>query len=379
MSTTSLDVKNHQTKREAAYLEVKRRIETGFYQPGQQLPKEQDFADELGISKISLAPALQRLQDEGLVVRIKSKGSFVTDKAGRKIIIETVRTGLSENTAVISIQKAVERFAATVNTEVVSIPFSLLNDPNCRESIAERIGTIGAAGVICFGSNFVGDEPIMSLLKQSNVPVVIPNATQTDNAVTGFATMSMPHSQAWEAAIKHLFSQGHSRIFTVLSEKTRERSFRGFTLDKYNKLLEGYGADIRHCSVIYQDLDIGWDEKAFMSALDNGSSPTAVMCMSDRMAVSVFHTLKKFGRQVPDDIAVMGYGGLPIGMLLDQGLSTIDFSYEKIGQRAVELILRADEWFEKTRAPQLINDFKLKADESTSAMRSELKLHKAMK
>ena len=63
--------------------------------------------------------------------------------------------------------------------------------------------------------------------------------------------------------------------------------------------------------------------------------------------------LKARNLKVPDDIAVMGCCGYPGSAFLETPLSTIDFQYEKKGERAVDLLLEANRWFHsKSPVPQ---------------------------
>jgi len=55
-------------------------IESGFYQVGQQIPSENALASELGVSRITVTNAINRMVQEGTLYRIQGKGTFVADK-----------------------------------------------------------------------------------------------------------------------------------------------------------------------------------------------------------------------------------------------------------------------------------------------------------
>ena len=60
--------------------------------------------------------------------------------------------------------------------------------------------------------------------------------------------------------------------------------------------------------------------------------------------------------------------------MLSPQLSTIDLGYFNIGEKAVELIARAGEWFAKGKrvaVPRLVSPLKLMVRESTMARRVE--------
>src|SRR3954452_9943948 len=55
-------------------------IEQGWLQPGEQLPRERDLADALGVSLAPVRQAMVDLNKEGYVARTRGKGTFVRDR-----------------------------------------------------------------------------------------------------------------------------------------------------------------------------------------------------------------------------------------------------------------------------------------------------------
>lgn len=55
------------------------RIESGQWRPGSQIPTEDVLCDTLGVSRITVRHAVQRLETEGLLRRDQGRGTFVRD------------------------------------------------------------------------------------------------------------------------------------------------------------------------------------------------------------------------------------------------------------------------------------------------------------
>lgn len=63
---------------------IRELVESGEYQPGQQLPPEGDFARQLGISRPTLREALHSLELEGVIVCKHGVGTFIAPNYGKR-------------------------------------------------------------------------------------------------------------------------------------------------------------------------------------------------------------------------------------------------------------------------------------------------------
>ena len=59
---------------------LKHEIETGEYQPNDQLPKEYDLAKSYNVSRITVRNALQELENKNLIYRIQGAGTYVKEQ-----------------------------------------------------------------------------------------------------------------------------------------------------------------------------------------------------------------------------------------------------------------------------------------------------------
>jgi len=60
---------------------LRRRILSGDFPPGVLLPSEEALTKEYGVSRITVRGALAVLEEEGLIVRKRGKGTFVSDES----------------------------------------------------------------------------------------------------------------------------------------------------------------------------------------------------------------------------------------------------------------------------------------------------------
>jgi len=66
----------------------RRRIESGLWTPGQQIPTVDDLAAECGVARATIRQALGILEDEHLIERHRAKGTFVLERPRDQIWCE---------------------------------------------------------------------------------------------------------------------------------------------------------------------------------------------------------------------------------------------------------------------------------------------------
>ena len=75
-------------------------------------------------------------------------------------------------------------------------------------------------------------------------------------------------------------------------------------------------------------------------ALEN--PPTAILAMSDKVALHALDWLAARGISVPGDVSVIGFDGVPEGDISEPPLTTIAQPMARMGRSAVEMILSFD-------------------------------------
>lgn len=91
---------------------IKDDIENGVLKPGSIIPSEREYSEKYGISRMTVRQALKELEDDGLIIRERGRGSFVArPKIEQKNIMsftEMVKNmGMVPSTTVIDLKRTV--------------------------------------------------------------------------------------------------------------------------------------------------------------------------------------------------------------------------------------------------------------------------------
>ena len=145
------------------------------------------------------------------------------------------------------------------------------------------------------------------------------------------------------ALVAAILARGHRRIaYLTLPVELVATDLR---LAGYRAALEAAGLPfdpgLVACGEPIRDdtpAEMMWDQ--LHRLLDRPAPPTAICCGNDRMAMRLYGLLRANGIRVPQDISVAGYDDYRlIAETLYPQLTTMELAYERIGERAAELLL----------------------------------------
>ncbi|HZL10739.1 MAG TPA: LacI family DNA-binding transcriptional regulator [Prolixibacteraceae bacterium] len=217
-------------------------------------------------------------------------------------------------------------------------------------AITEILQTKMVEGVIaCLGLE-TKDCTHFSKFNKLNVPLVFYDRVSKDFEAS---KVIIDDFEAAFKATEHLISIGCKRISHIAGCQTT---------DIFKARLEGYKAALtKHNILIDEKLieytsDLSYEEgarcaKKFLS-LD--ILPDGMFCANDYTAISAIQVFKKANRQIPQDIAVVGFSNYPISRVIEPTLTTIDDRAFEMGQAAAKLLIRQIEDKDHTIASETI-------------------------
>jgi len=139
-------------------------------------------------------------------------------------------------------------------------------------------------------------------------------------------------------ATKHLLDLGHRLVAAITGKRISTVSER--RLLGYQQALEEAGLPFDQAYVFRGDYQPETGCRAVEHFLSLPERPTAIFAFNDLMAIGALQTLRDWGLDAPEQMAVVGFDGIAISQHASPSLTTVRQPISRMGQTAVELLLQ---------------------------------------
>ncbi len=337
--------------RGARYLQIaediRNQIESSVLMPGQPLPTVRELAREYGVTTQTVAKATRHLADAGFIETKHGAGSRVTGE-GRlvhpfsrrsntivalvhaELLMSETSHGALANQWFDASLNAITRVAGSLEMKTQVLGFGVQSREPSRH-IVEAIDR--AMGVLV-----LGDPPrtFHAMLKAAKVPVCFFNRP-VPNELADHAVSVRAGAQRFGELVDYVLSLGHRTILYVWDTDpdygNAEVIFRRSILR--SRMLE-WRCDPERDQI---DLDISSHSRsndiagAVLDYVRSGC--TAAVCYNDESAIRMYRILHYVGVQIPEEMSVVGFDGIPSGELLFPPLSTVSIDMVRVAQEAI--------------------------------------------
>lgn len=206
------------------------------------------------------------------------------------------------------------------------------NDPVSAERIYQRVIRGRHIDGVILSTSIIGD-PFAGRVAADGMPAVMIGRHPT------LSTVDIDNAAAAREAVDHLIGHGYRQIAHVRGPRN---------IAAANERAEGYEAALLNAGLPVDPglIELGdFSEHSGALAMrqllerPKKGRPDAVFAASDTMAAGVLRAIQEGGFSVPDDIAVLGFDGLPLQMRRHPELSTVVQSIANLGKTAVALLI----------------------------------------
>ena len=212
-----------------------------------------------------------------------------------------------------------------------SIMFTFVDESMDCQQIVESVRSKDCDGVILYQ---LADAALLSLLQQENIPFVCVDAHLPRDG--SLPLVDVDYFDAAYQATKYLCLNGHRQIGFIGAEVPAQYYLS--TFGGYTAALKDHGLVCDPAWLLTLSLSEQTAKETIDQLLDSGSLPTAFFCAGDSYAIQAIQQIKAHGLRIPEDISLMSLDDLLISRYMDPPLSTMTFSKELLGQKAMRLL-----------------------------------------
>jgi DNA-binding LacI/PurR family transcriptional regulator len=294
-------------------------IRSGRWKEGESLPSENQLAETLQVSRITIKRALEDLVQDGLVYRIQGRGTFLSTGSAGEPVVFTVDAAVQNKTPVFpplplaafltpslhgqymtTLLNKIEGALARKNHQLI---FSLTHgNQEIEKERLQDLKKIGVKGIIIYPvDGEIFNKEILRLTIDSYPLVVI------DRYLRGVETnyVSSDHVSGAFKATEHLLSLGHRNI-AIISYHFQGTSSIEDRLVGYEQALTAFEAPIRpEHRLVSLKIDDEKNKGVIKKFFRNNPEITGIIAANTALGAQVIEAAAELGRRIPDDLSVV--------------------------------------------------------------------------
>lgn len=287
------------------------------------------------------------------VSRVLNNSGYVSEKA-RNAVLKVI-----EETGYVPSQHA--QSLRTKKTKVIGVILPKISTETSSRLVKGIDEILGKSGyqILLANTNLTPEKELenLRLLKSRHVDGVILSATNTEpelmeeigqlaipfiavgQDMPGFSSIVFDDYQASRDSVQALISKGHERIAFIGVSET-DPAVGGLRKKGYLDAMAESGLQVEDCWIQTGIFDVESGRGCMEEIMTRSSlKPTAILAVTDRLAIGAMQHVKELGLAIPNDIAIAGMGASELSKFIAPSLSTIDFMIEEAGREAASLML----------------------------------------
>lgn len=309
-------------------------IHSGELKPNDKLPNEADYSEHFQVSAITTRKALSELADEGYIVRIRKKGTFVAPfppsaKEENSHLIAVIIS--AEDRFDISYMKIIRGAQALAAEQKYSLIVEWCENTPSQEAVTiQKLLARRVDGFILYPYDPAKSGQSFTMLEQAGVPYVLVDRYDINHPCYFSGCNNYDGAVL---ATEELLRLKHTKIKFAAYH---------FFLQSEQERYEGFCTAMRQAGLdtSQNNLIVGM-ESGRLAELIRTREVTAIFCCNDRLAVKLMRSLQEQHIRTPEDVSFIGFDDWDESLNNSLGLTTIKQNFDEIGTNAAHLLISA--------------------------------------
>lgn len=308
------------------------------------MPTLQDVAKRAGVSTATVSKVL-------------SNTPYFSDATRDKVVEAVEALGYRPNLAA--------RALSSGKTNIIAVVFPFIYDTIFKDPLVMRV--LEGIEAVCTEQNYnillstprvkndAPDEHYLRLIQSGYIegliaidnvqPISFANLAEERNIPTvvlghhhGAYSVQSDNFLGGQLLMEHVLSSGHQEI-GLISVKPEMNIAIQKRVDGILSIYKEANLSFE-IPIIESDFSSIGGAKATQELINNYPNLTTIIALNDRMAIGAISKLKQMGKQVAQDVSVVGYDDIPMASTTQPALTTINQKPVELGRAAAELMLK---------------------------------------
>ncbi|WP_246408947.1 LacI family DNA-binding transcriptional regulator [Parvularcula dongshanensis] len=229
-----------------------------------------------------------------------------------------------------SILSGIERVAT--ENDYAMLVVNTHDEKAVEERCIDHLGKRRVDGVIQLGAR--PGEELISDVRRRSLPFIHAIESTLD---TTYPTVTVDNVAAASEIATHLTSLGH-REFGIVGGPF-ESAITVSRMKGYQKAIEAVGGDWAKVPRAYGPFTLASGEASAVSILHQHPEVTALICMSDELAMGAIKGAFDLGISVPEKLSVVGFDNIPASGYFIPTITTVTQPASKLGSLSMTMLV----------------------------------------
>lgn len=252
----------------------------------------------------------------------------------------SIRTKTSNTIAIVipaSKNIAFAEISDAINNEIAQYGYSMVTYTTNEKIEQEKLASYKIRENRLDGAIFItepkGDKDMnhIDLLEESGIKTLMINRQYGPNK---YSTISVDISNGLKEVLKYLIELGYEKIGLILGWKDQDQTR---TYKKaYKEQMKEMNKTVDENLIMYSEFEEIETRKVVNELIKRGAD--AIYTASDRLALIALEVLEENNVEIPEKMAVVGYGNTQFSKLVK--MTSLDGKGEQLGKEAAQMLLK---------------------------------------